>query len=766
VSQHVVVVDDAATNLAILTAIIGGRPDTTAHGFLASSEALAFAQSAPAVDAFVLDYNMPFPDGREMIAILRSDPKFEYVPIIVVTADAERTNRLTALSAGANDFIERPVEPQELLVRLDTLLALHAARRRLADNVSDLTRSLRSEERQSRQQAERMIALWRIVSNPDYSTDELMYAILREGARAIRPGRRFAGTLKRADGEDLIIEAAARPTPLPNDIPNVGMRVPLSDTIQGALGPAPTTRAWNDVIDDPEVANRKYVRAVKIRAAIVTSFVAGRSTYYLQFWSSKPIDEPFREDDFAYVELLANYFRARLEQAWQFDRITFQLSHDSLTGLRNRTQFRLDARAALAARGAGTIAIAGLDRFRHVNETYGHIIGDALLVEVGAALQSRAIEDDVVGRLAGDTFGIFIAGAGDEPRARERIAQYCDAFSEPFSTGDREGREVIPLSATIGAAIAVDDGARIDELLSHADTALFAAKSQGRGRTTFFEEGMESEATLRSRMLDELARAVAADEFEMHFQPHIELATNQTVGAEALIRWNHPTRGLVMPEAFIPFAERNGFIRTISLWVMRATLKASEELRRMDSRFRLFFNLSALDLGDMTVVQELRNAAKRGVHLENLGVELTETAAMEDIGVTLQTIRAMQELGLEVAVDDFGTGYSSLSLLKRLPTDIVKIDRSFVSEVLEGSHDAAISESVIGFGHRFGFRTLGEGVETEEQLTWLRERGCTFAQGYLITRALPFDEFVGWLAAYRPERVGRGRAAGEQRESA
>jgi diguanylate cyclase (GGDEF)-like protein len=750
VTQHVVVVDDAETNLEILRAIVNGRPDTEAHAFLSSSDALAFAQTAPSVDAFVIDYNMPHPDGREMIAILRNDARFEFVPIIVVTADAERVHRLSALSAGANDFIERPIEPQELLARLDTLLALHVARSRLAENVSDLTRSLREEERRSREQAERMIALWRIVSNPDIPTDEIMFAILNEGARAIRPGMQFNGTLWRADGDDVLLEAVARQSPLPAGIPTVGDRVPLQATLNALLGPPPSTRAWSDVDLDPDIGERANARQAKLRATILTSFLAGRSTYYLQFWSRRPLEEAFRQDDFAYVELLASYFRARLEQAWQFDRITYQLSHDSLTGLRNRTQFRLDARGALAAQGGGTMTIVAIDRFRHVNETYGHIIGDALLVEVGAALQGRALEHDVVGRLAGDTFGIFIAGATDETTARERIAEYAGAFAEPFSTGDREGRETIPLTATIGAAIATDQTIRIDALLSHADTALFAAKQQGRSRTLFFEPGMESEAALRTRMLDELAHAVAGDEFEMYFQPHIELATNTVVGAEALIRWNHPNRGLVMPDAFIPFAERNGYIRTISMWVMRAALKASDALRARHPRFRIFFNLSALDLSDMNLVQELRKAAKRGSHLENVGVELTETAVMDDIGVTLQTVKALQDLGVEVAVDDFGTGYSSLSLLKRLPVDVIKIDQSFVSEVLEGSHDAAISESVISFGQRFGFRTLGEGVETAEQLAWLRDRGCTFAQGFLITPALPFDDFVAWLDGYRP----------------
>jgi diguanylate cyclase (GGDEF)-like protein len=468
--------------------------------------------------------------------------------------------------------------------------------------------------------------------------------------------------------------------------------------------------------------------------------------------SRAPLDEPFRQDDFAYVELLAQFFCGRMQQAWQHDRITYQLAHDLLTGLRNRTQFRLDARAALMASGSGTIAVVSLDGFRHINETYGHIIGDALLVEVGAALTGQSAEQDVVGRLAGDAFGIFLPGVGLEDEARARLAVYNEAFGRPFGTGDREGKEGIPLSATFGFDIATEDTARIDALLSHADTAVFAAKRmpRGRGRTIRFEAGMESAEAERNRMLQELSFALTRNEFELYFQPHVDVRTRRVAGAEALIRWNHPTRGIVLPDEFIRFAEQNGSIRAISMWVMRETMRHSELLRAFDESFRLYFNLSALDLTDLAVVGELRAAERRGVHLENIGVEVTETAATHDLGLMLQTVKTMQRLGVRVAIDDFGTGYSSLALLKRLPVDVVKIDRTFVSEVLAGEYDAAISESVISFGRRFGFETLGEGVETDEQFEWLRERGCAYAQGYLITRPLPYEQFLQWLHDYTP----------------
>jgi diguanylate cyclase (GGDEF)-like protein len=415
--------------------------------------------------------------------------------------------------------------------------------------------------------------------------------------------------------------------------------------------------------------------------------------------------------------------------------------------LRNRTQFRLDARAGYRLAAGGAVAVVDIDGFRYVNETHGHIIGDALLVEVGAELERRAIGDEVVGRLAGDTFGIFLPGLGEAAEACARVEVFAASFNRPFSTGDREGKEFVRLGATVGVAASTDTNVTIDTLLSRADTAVFAARRNGRGRTLAYEPGMESEEAARDRMLHEMSLAFERGEFEMYFQPHMDLERNRIVACEALIRWNHPTRGLLMPDEFIPFAEQNRSIGAISSYVMQASMDAAEELRAIDPVFRVYFNLSALDLADTQLVESFRAAASAGAPLENIGVEVTETAAIQDMGVTLHAIRSLQELGVCVAIDDFGIGYSSLSVLKRLPVDLIKIDRSFISEVLAGEHDAAISESVIAFGRRFGFATLGEGVETAEQLAWLAERGCRFAQGYHIAVPMPFEAFKLWLTS-------------------
>jgi diguanylate cyclase (GGDEF)-like protein len=552
----------------------------------------------------------------------------------------------------------------------------------------------------------------------------------------------------RVENDRCLILAAARPEDISASTPAtapVGSYVPTADMAEHLALDARVTRSWQDAAGDPDVGDLPRVRELGERAMIATPFEVGRTTYLLSFASQLPVAEPFDADDHAYIQLLADFFATRIQRAEHSDRLIHHMTHDTLTGLRNRTQFRLDARAQLALHGAGTVAIVSLDGFRAINEEYGHIIGDALLVEVGAALERNAGEVGVAGRLAGDTFGVFLNGVADAEDARRRLSLIHDRFTRPFSTGDREGKEFIPLSATIGATTTREAGASFDQLLSHADTAVFAAKANGRGHLEFYQPGMESEASSRARTATEVSRAVERGEFELYFQPHLDLQAATVSGAEALIRWNHPEQGILLPDAFIPFAEQHGLVRAITRWVLASALHASEGLRRIDPAFRLYFNLSAVDFADAAIVDELRAAARRGTSLANIGVELTETVAMLDLGAATRTVRHLQDLGVRVAIDDFGTGYSALTLLRRLPVDIIKIDRSYTHEVLLDERDAALTEAVIAGGRQLGYETLAEGVESEEQLAWLRARGCRYVQGYAIAPPQPLDVFTAWL---------------------
>jgi EAL domain-containing protein (putative c-di-GMP-specific phosphodiesterase class I) len=258
---------------------------------------------------------------------------------------------------------------------------------------------------------------------------------------------------------------------------------------------------------------------------------------------------------------------------------------------------------------------------------------------------------------------------------------------------------------------------------------------------------METNSQQRATLRNEIAEAIAGNQFTLYYQPHIELSTGNVTGCEALIRWNHPTRGLLLPGHFIPFAEQTGIITSIDAWVMRNAFAAAKELSATRPGFRLFFNLSGRQAGDPKLIRAFSDAARNGVPLGNIGVEITESDAMRDVEATRRVCRALRRLGVQIAIDDFGTGYSSLSFLKRLPVDVVKIDQSFIAGLMSDPHDAAITETIISIAERFGFASLAEGVERPDELAWLRLWCCTYAQGFGISHALPMEAFRSWLTA-------------------
>ena len=666
---------------------------------------------------------------------------------MIVTGAGERDVCYRALAAGANDFIQKPIDRREFLARLATHLELRAAHRQLALRVGELESAVRDESRRAGAHASRLEALWRIANNPSFDEEQLLQAMLKEGASALQPGTVYCALLLRVDGTEVVTEASyadqsfgVAGAPL-----RAGLRSGLEESPIVEVIRTGGTRSWDDVLADPAVRRRRRVQQAGWRSLIVTPLRVGGTSYFLEFVSTSPAPTPFGREDHAYIELLASLFATHLQARWQWRQIRYQSEHDALTGLRNRSQFRSEGRVALAESGGGALAIANVDYFKQVNETFGTIVGDALLVEIGAALAARAEPGELVARLHGDSFGIFIPPA-PRPALERRVAGFAHAFDRPFSTGDREGKQSVGVTATIGVAVAADRIATFDALLERADTAVSWAKAAHRGRTTFFEPGMEGREQQRVTLTNSLVEALARDEFVLHFQPHVDLASNEVTGAEALIRWNHPTRGLVPPSEFIPFAEQHGLVNGIGRWVMQHAIGALGEFCLRRPNFRLFFNLAAVQLEDPGLIESFIEAANAGVRLQNIGVEITETSAMRDLATTLRFMSVLREHGVHVAIDDFGIGYSSLSLLKLLPLDVVKIDRSFVATLLDDERDAKLAEAIIALASSFGYATIAEGVERPEQIEWLRSRGCAQVQGYAICRPLPFDAFCAWLA--------------------
>ena len=485
--QHVVIVDDERLNLDLLTEIVDSLRDTVAHPFLASAEALNWCEGRD-IDCFILDHHMPPPDGIEMIRIIRSMARFSLVPIVIVTGSHEREVRRRALRTGANDFIEKPVDYQELVSRISTLLALQDARKRLEMNIESLEASLVDAEARSREHVERLEALWRIVNNPSLRDEELLLAMLRQGASAIRPGQIFHALLARVDGSEIVVEARysdERDEQRLNAVLAVGLRVPIDETALIDVLPTESIRSWDDVLTDDRLAALARVSALGWRGLVQLPFKAGAVTFALTFASFLPTGKPFGPQDHAYAEILASLFAAHFQQRWQAERIQFQLQHDSLTGLLNRVQIRSAGRTAFRTSPKVALAIVDIDRLQDVNAAHGHIIGDAILVEVAAALAGQAVDDEIVARVGGDSFGVLFPSAQSRQWTANRLAAYQSVFERPFSTGDREGKESVRVSATIGAAIGPDDAASFDELLLRAEAVTIDAKAAGPGRIIF-----------------------------------------------------------------------------------------------------------------------------------------------------------------------------------------------------------------------------------------------------------------------------------------
>jgi diguanylate cyclase (GGDEF)-like protein len=358
--------------------------------------------------------------------------------------------------------------------------------------MSRLEESLRDEEERSRHHAERLEALWAIVNEPNLREEEMWLAMLAQGAAAIRPGQVFRGFLWRVQGADVVLEAVtSSPGLLGTETPvEVGFVLQRrGTTIEQVLAEGGGTRSWDDIQAAPFVGAN--LRAEGTRAFILSTFTAGGSTWVLAFSSLEKARTSLGPQDHTYIEVLASFFANQLQQRWQVDRLRFAQSHDVLTGLLNRSQFRSQARMATTACARHAVIVVDVDGFHEINESYGHMIGDALLVEVGGALQRRVSSGEIIGRLGGDVFAIYVANPASSEVVRARARDFAEAFARAFSTGDREGKDFITLTASLGVALAPEDGLGLDAILAHADAALCVAKERGHGSTAFYEQGME-----------------------------------------------------------------------------------------------------------------------------------------------------------------------------------------------------------------------------------------------------------------------------------
>jgi diguanylate cyclase len=426
-----------------------------------------------------------------------------------------------------------------------------------------------------------------------------------------------------------------------------------------------------------------------------------------------------------------------------------QATTDDLTGLPNRRHLDRSLRARLDAAGVRGTSVAllliDLDGFKELNDTLGHRAGDLVLEQIGPRLRAVLRSSDELARLGGDEFAVVLSDADDAEPVGRRIRQALEAGLTIDGIDVRIG-------ASIGIALFPEHGDDAETLLQRADVAMYQAKAARSGHA-FYERDRDQHSRERLALIGELRDAIGTDQLVLHYQPKLDVETGAIRDVEALVRWNHPEHGLLPPGAFVPLAEQTGVMGALTWHVVDTALRQVAEWYERDIDLAVAVNVSAATLLDEGWATDLGGALVRhGVPASRLRIEITEDALMGDADRALRVVEGLVATGIGVSVDDFGTGYSSLGLLKHLPVDELKIDRTFVRDLLTDTADAAIVQSVVDLGGRLGLRTVAEGVEDAETLDRIAEYGVTVAQGYHIARPLPADELARWLAA-RPVAV-------------
>jgi diguanylate cyclase (GGDEF)-like protein len=474
------------------------------------------------------------------------------------------------------------------------------------------------------------------------------------------------------------------------------------------------------------------ITALEDSASIERAFAVGASDYI-----TKPIHLA-----------VVNQRVRRLVEATRAERHVRHLAYnDILTGLPNRTLFNDHLVRCITRAGASGHAVAllflDLDRFKFVNDTLGHEAGDRLLQQAAGRISACVRGSDCVARLGGDEFAVIMDELPTPQVASTAAEKICRALAAPFDLGGHD----VNVSASIGIAIFPRDGADGSVLLRRADTAMYRAKKRNSG-FQFYEDGMDASVSEHLRLEAALRRALEREELEVFYQPIAEAVGAKVIGMEALVRWRHPSRGLVPPDEFIPIAEETGLIIPIGEWVLRTACNQTREWVDGGRDLHVAVNLSGAQLQHPGLPATLRSAlADAGLDARRLTLEITESMLMEHVEETLATLETLKGIGIGLAIDDFGTGYSSLAYLKRFPVDLLKIDRSFTRDMIRNRDDASIINGIIALAHNLRLRIVAEGVETEEQQAMLRASGCDYIQGYLLSEALPADQFAERILA-------------------
>jgi diguanylate cyclase (GGDEF)-like protein/PAS domain S-box-containing protein len=681
---RVLIVEDSEDDAELLLIELRRAGYSPSFRLVQTREDMAAALDAQAWDIVVSDYNMPHFSALGALGVMH-DRGLD-VPFIILSGAIGEETAVAAMKAGAHDYVMKAH-----LARL-----LPAIQRELRE----------AGERAARRQAELALADSEARYRTIVDTANDAIVALDEHARIIYVNQRAPEMLGSAATELL--------------------GQPFTSILHGDERPD-----WDRRLLQLQRGNR-LLYDVRLQRS------DDRELWVLN--SSSPQLDGAGEFKGAIAMLKDVTERKQAEEA-----LAHQALHDSLTGLPNRNLLhdRLEQAMLTARREHRQLAVLllDLDRFKEVNDTFGHHYGDLLLRQVGPRLQGALRQSDTVARLGGDEFAILLSSCADVEAAKLTAAKLLSALEVPFVV---EG-QTLTISGSMGVVMYPEHGQDVQTAMRRADVAMYAAKRDGEGFSVYAME-QDRHSALRLTLSSQLRQGIDGNELLMYYQPKISLSTHRIVDVEALVRWQHPERGVIGADHFIPLAEQTGLIRPLSHWVLKAVLEQCRDWRRAGLEIGVAINISMRNLHDPQLPDTIADLLRAwDVPPATLLLEITETALMTNPARTMDVVMRLSELGIHLSIDDFGTGYSSLSYLKRLPVREIKIDKSFVRDMAHDENDAVIVRSTIDLGHNLGLQVVAEGVENCQALDQLEVLGCDLAQGFYMGTPMAAPELERWL---------------------
>lgn len=703
---RIVIVDDRSTNLRIYAQFVAMMgPNFSSKCFQSAVDALRWLETEPA-DLLIVDYRMPEMNGADFIRAIRSKTSGRNVPAIVITARQDRECRIAALDAGATDFLQSPVTDSEFRERALLLIGQHRKRIELEQRAAELS--------------------------SDDAKDET------------------------ANGKSML-EQIIDTTPILINATDRNGKFLFMNSYQSAMfGVEPELLVGRPISEmlDPPLAERELRR----NALILES---GQSIpNYEEVFDSEGIEltfhcnkSPLRNKEGQIIGVLTSALDITARKFAEEHRAHLAL-HDMLTGLPNRALLAENMRHAIeecaTTDSKAALLLVDLDRFKVINDTRGHQTGDMLLRQVAERINGALGANELAARIGGDEFALILRNIESIEDVSHRCQALLTQIGRPYSLG---GVDQL-IGASIGIAIIPDDGNSPDELLRVADLAMYEAKSNGRNCHCFFSPQLNQIAQFNAGVEADLRRAIDRDEFFLEYQPIVDSSSTEICGLEALVRWQHPTRGRLMPSEFLRVANDSGLIDRIGTWVIDAACRQISAFEKQGINLpHIAVNVSPRQFQSINIAAEILNAMERhNVASDRIVVEITEELLLDQSPDLMQQLIELRSNGIELSIDDFGTGYSSLQYLRDLPANRLKIDRTFIARIEQSSVDRAIISTIAHLAHALDMRVVAEGVENETQKSLLRAAGCDELQGYLFGRSLSVDQLQEMFAPVHAAR--------------